>query len=290
MIGIRAAASAAAAVLGLAFSLGSVTSDPAAAFAAEQLVRARATAAVTAIVALQEAMQPGLDAARVAAAAVVGGDGPPSPLLTDAAGLVADAEGDVAPARRAVAALESARLAWHPDAAGTPQPLAAGELTSIAAQLAATGPTADTFADLRARGTGLPGVLEGALAALERGAIAEAVELTAQARADHDAIVAWETDLATLPVWIETTDAMIGAVEQILDATQAGDAAAAGEGAEKFAALSDDAATADRALRIAFSEGGASVTSAPLERLAGALRSVEAAREAAVESVSEPRR
>ena len=288
MIGIRAAVSAAIAVLGLALLLGPVGSDPSAALGAARLVRERAGAAVSALDALRAAVQPGFEAARAAAAGVVSGDEPPSPRLTEAAGLVADAEGAAVGARRAVAALDSARIAWHPDAAVTPQPLAAGALTSIAAQLAAAGPAADSFTDLRARGTGLPGVLGEAIGALERGAVAEAVELTEQARADHDEIVAWETDQPTLPVWIETTDAMIAAVEQILDATQAGDGAAAAEAAAAFAALADDAATADRALRIALSEAGASVTAAPLERLAAALRAIDASRVAAAAASEQP--
>jgi hypothetical protein len=290
MIGTRAAASAGVAVFGLAVALGPVAADPSAAVGAERLVRERAAAAVAALDALRAAAQPGLEASRRAVADVVGGDEPPGPRLTEAAELIAGAEQSVPPARRAVAALGSARLAWHPGASLTPQPLAAGELSSIAAQLAAAGPTAEQFADLRRRGTGVPAVLEGALVALERGAVGEAAELTARAREDHDAIVAWENDLSTLPVWIETTDAMIGAVEGIIEATRAGDAAAAGQAAEAFAALADDAATADRALRIALSEGGAALTAAPFERLAAALRSIEAARAAAAEFVSDPGR
>jgi hypothetical protein len=290
MIGTRAAASVAVALFGLALVLGPIAADPSAAIGAARLVRERAAAAVSALDALRAAAQPGLEAARRAAADVVAGDDPPGPRLTEAAELIAGAERSVTPARRAVAALGSARLAWHPDATIPPQPIAAGELSSIAAQLGAAGPAAELFADLRTRGTGVPGVLELALVALERGAVGEAAELTARAREDHDAIVAWETDLPTLPVWIETTDAMIGAVEGILEATRAGDAAAAREAAEAFAALADDAATADRALRIALSEGGAALTSAPLERLAGALRSIEAARAAAAETVSDPGR
>jgi hypothetical protein len=290
MIRTRAAASAGVAVLGLVLTLGPVAADPAVAIGAERLVRERAAAAVSAVDALRAAAQPGLEVARRGAAYVVGGDKAPGPRLTEAAGLIAGAEPSVPNARRAVAALASATLAWHPHATTAPQPVAAGELSSIAAQLAAAAPAAEEFADLRARGTGVPGVLEEALAALERGAVGEAAELTAQARADHDAIVAWETDLPTLPVWIETTDAMIGAVEGILEATRAGDAAAAREAAEAFAALADDAATADRALRIALSEGGAALTAAPLERLATALRSIEAARAAAAALVSDPGR
>ena len=101
------------------------------------------------------------------------------------------------------------------DATVTPHPLSAGELTSIAAQLAAAGPAADEFADLAARATRVPGVLEEAFVALVDGDVERVADLTAGARADHDAVVAWETDHPTLPVWIETTDAMIGAVERI---------------------------------------------------------------------------
>lgn len=191
------------------------------------------------------------------------------------------------PARRAVAALDSARVAMHPDATVTLEPISAGELTSIAAQLAAAGPAAQEFASLSARATGLPGVLEEAFVALERGDVERAAELTASARMDLDAVVAWETDHPTLPVWIETTDAMIGAMERILDATEAGDASAARDAADEFAALADEAATADRALRIALSEGGAALTAAPLVRLAAALRSIEGARASAAAVASD---
>lgn len=286
MIGIRAAAPAGVAVLGLLLALGPRTADPAVGLAAERLVSERSAAAVTALDGLRAAVQPGLDAAREAAAGVVSGDEVPSRRIEEAAARIADAEPLVVPARLAVAALGAARVARRADAPATLQPVAAGELSSIAAQLAAAGPAADRFVLLRTRATGLPGVLEDALRALERGALPGAVELTAQARADHDAIVAWETDLATLPVWIETTDAMIAAVEQILTATRAGDAAAAGEAADEFAALAEDAATADRALRIALSEGGASLTAAPLERLATVMGAIEDARAAAAATMS----
>ena len=287
MIGTRAAASAGVAVLGLALLLGPVAADPSVAIAAEHLVRERATAAVTALDALRAAVQPGLEAARHAAADVVSGDERPGIPISEAAALIAGAEESVVPARRAVTELDSARVAWHPDATDTPQPVPAGELTSIAAQLAAAGPAADEFAELAARATRVPGVLEEAFVALVDGDVERAADLTAGARADHDAVVAWETDHPTLPVWIETTDAMIGAVERILDATRAGDAAAARDAADEFAALSDEAATADRALRIALSEGGAALIAAPLERLAAALRSIEGARAAAAAAASD---
>jgi hypothetical protein len=281
MIGMRAAASAGAAVIGLVLILGPRTADPSVAPAAEALIRERALAASSALDALRDAMQPGLEAARGAGAAVVSGDEPSGPRIEAAAELIADAERFVAPAHDAVAAFAAARVAWRPGAVPIPEPIASGELASIATQLEAAAPAAAEFADLRQRATALAGVLERAVLALERGDLQEATELTSAARADHDAVVAWETDIPTLPVWIETTDAMIGAVEGILAATRAGDAAAAAAAAEAFAALADEAATADRALRITLSEGGASLTAAPLERLATAAR-VNAAARAAV--------
>jgi hypothetical protein len=85
----------------------------------------------------------------------------------------------------------------------------------------------------------------------------------------------------TLPVWIETTNEMIGAVERVIGATREGDATAADEAADDFAALADDAVTADRALRIAIGEAGSAVTAIALERLAASLRAVEDLRAAA---------
>lgn len=287
MIGSRTAVSAGSAVLGLALVLGPRAADPSAGLAAERLVRERSAAAISALDALLAASQPGLEAARAASAAVLSGDEPPGPGLEAAAALVEEAERAVAPARRAVASLSTARIARDPSARPLPPPIEIGELSSIAGQLARSGPAADAFADLRLRATRLPGLLEQVLRGLQRGDLGAAAELTERARADLDAVVAWETDLPTLPVWIETTDAMISAVEQILDATRAGDDAAATEAADAFAALSDEAATADRALRIALSEGGASLTAAPLERLASALRAIEGSRAAAAASLAE---
>jgi hypothetical protein len=289
MIGTRAALSAGIAVLGLAALVGPYAADPAVEVEARRLVFERATRAVAALDALREAVQPGLDAARAAAAAVLSGEDPPGPGLEEAATLIADAEVAVAPARRAVAELSAARSARRPDASRLPEPIVAGALSSIAEQLRAAGPAADAFADRRRRAVGLPGTLEEALEALDVGSVDEAGRLVARARADHQAIVAWETDLPTLPVWIETTDAMISSVESILAATRRGDAEAARAAAAEFAAFGDEAATADRALRIALGEGGSSLTAAPLERLAAALGTIEAARAAAATILSQAR-
>ncbi|MDQ4035201.1 MAG: hypothetical protein M3153_04650 [Chloroflexota bacterium] len=289
MIGTRAALSAGVAVLGLAAVAGPYAADPAVEVGAERLVLERATRAVAVLDALRQAAQPGLDAARGAAAAVLSGEDPPGRGLQEAATLIAGAEVGVAPARRALAELSAARSAWRPDTSPLPAPIATGALGSIAEQLRAAGPAADAFADHRRRAVGLPGTLEEALRAMDRGSIDEADRLVARTRADHEAILAWETDLPTLPVWIETTDAMISSVESILAATRAGDGATARAAAAQFAALGEEAATADRALRIALGEGGSALTAAPLERLAAAVRAIEAARSAAAAILAQAR-
>lgn len=280
MIGTRVT-SAALVVVGLALVLGPRGVDPAATLGAERLIRERAAAAMVALDDLRSTLEPGLESARAAAAAVISGDDAPSERLEDAAARIADSEEAVAPAREAIRSLASALAAWHPGIPQPAPPVAADELTSIAAQLRASGRAADTFADIRARGTSLPAVLEQALRALDRGALAEASEHVGKARDDHALVVAWETDLPTLPIWIATMDAMISAVQQIVEATGDGDGAAAIEAAEAFGALSDDAGTADRALRIALSEGGSALTAAPLERLAATIGAIEDSRAAA---------
>ena len=277
MIGIRVI-SAALVVVGLAFLLGPRAEDPAVTIGAERLIRERAAAAMVALDELRASVAPALDAARAAAAGVLSGDDAPSSQIEDAAARIVDAEAAVAPAGRAVSLLASARAAWRPGASRPPQPVSAGELTSIATQLRATGQVADAFADIRARGTGLPAVLKQALRALDAGALPEASEHVARARDAHAAIVAWDTDLPTLPIWIATTDAMISAVEQIVEATRDGNDATAREAAEAFGAISDDAGTADRALRIALSEGGSALTAAPLARLAATIGAIEDSR------------
>ncbi|MCV0404359.1 MAG: hypothetical protein K5924_11755 [Chloroflexi bacterium] len=265
--------------VGLVSALAGGAPDPAAELASRDIIGQRAAEALEAVDRLAAAVDPALEAGRVAAAGLLTGEGSPSAPIEEAARLAAAAEERVLDARRAVARLTSALDAARPDAV-VPQPVAAGELASIGAQLDAAIDAAETFVGLRRRATGLPGRLDDALARLDSGAVAGAREQVAAARDDHSAVVAWETDLATLPVWIETTDAMISAVEQIVEAVEADDAAAAKESAAAFAALGADGARADRALRIALGEGGSAVLAAPLERLAAVMGGIEATRAA----------
>lgn len=280
MIGTRAAISAGVTLVGLMIALGPRMADPAIELAAERLVDARAEAATAALDELRAAVQPGLDEARRAAAAVLSSDDPPGPLLIGAGETIAGAEEAARTARRAVTRLNGARSTWRPGSEPVAEPIPAGELESIGAQIGAVAAAGDAFADVRRRGTALPATLEDALVKLEDGDLDGAAENVVRARADHDLVAEWEDPPPTLPVWIETTDAMISAMETIVSATRARDATSAAAAAAAFADLAEEAAFADRALRIALGEGGSALTTAPLERLATALGGIEDARAA----------
>ncbi len=277
MIGIRAVLSGA---LALTLCAGAIAGDvgPGAAVAAERLVVDRANGAHDALVELERALEPALEAARRGAARVVAGDGSPDEQLHMAADAASAADGMAADAAVALRRLAAALRARDASAGVVEPPVRTGELPSIAGQLRATAETGAGFAAMRRRADGVTAALERALEALDAGGLDAAQEATAEARRDHDAIREWDVVLTTLPVWIETTDAMIAAMETILAATRAGDAAAARQAADDFAALSDEAAVADRALRIAVSEGGAAVSAAALGRLAEAIAAVRQAR------------
>ena len=283
MIGIRSALAAVVAGVAICVVVGAGGDGPQPDLAARRLVLERAAAADAALAAVEAAVEPGVTAARSGAARVVTGDEPPGDHLRTAAEHVGMADPDADEARAALEALDGAVQAagWPWNA---PPALEAGELGSVAAQLSGTAGVADAFAEMRGRAEGLVETLEEALAALEDRDLGTARGIVERARADHDALAAWDVGLVTLPVWLDTTDAMIGAVEDIVAAAEAGDEAAARAAAEDFAALSEDAVSADRALRIAIVEGGADVTATPLGRLADALRKVAEAR-AAVASI-----
>ncbi|MEO5986038.1 MAG: hypothetical protein ABIQ23_03380 [Candidatus Limnocylindria bacterium] len=273
------------AAIGLGLVLAPGAPNPSAGLASHDLIAEGAVAALAALDALSADVEDALDGARIASASVVSGDDRPTTHIDDAAGLAVAAEEVVPPVRSGVNDLAAVASAADPGVAPPPQPVAAGELASIGAQLRASVEAADRFFVIRRQATGLPGVLDRALAALDDGSLDEARTLVADARADHGAVVAWDSDQPTLPVWIETTDAMISGVEDIVEALEAGDAAAAERAGEDVFALADEAAQADRALRIALGEGGAGLLGPPLERLAATLRGIEATRSAIMELV-----
>jgi hypothetical protein len=277
MIGMPPLASAVSVAI-LVPLLGGGGSGPADRLAAERLVAERAASAEGALAALETALGPGVDAGRAAAGRVVTGDADPGPLLGEAAAVVRAAEDELAVALEALDGLDGARAAVGTEAARIVRPAEAGELDSIGLQLASTAEAADAFADRRRRAAAVTTSLASSLRALEAGDMAGAEAHVARAAADHRAVAGWELGVPTLPVWVEATGELIAAAEQLVRATADGDAAAAREAARRMDELAEDADQADRALRIAISEGGTAVTAAPLGRLADVLRRTAEAR------------
>ncbi len=116
--------------------------------------------------------------------------------------------------------------------------------------------------------------------ALGHGDVAAARAALDSARLDHEAIAAWEIELVTLPRWVEAAGMVIAAADALVTATADGDAEAVAATTDALASQREGAASADRAFRIAMSEGGAAVTAAPLGRLAELLRRTGEARAA----------
>jgi hypothetical protein len=280
MIGTRSWLAATTAVLATAIGLGPGGPRPELAIEAQRLVVERARTADAALESLQAELRDVLDVARDGAAAVVAGTDAPGPMLLEAADRLVAASPAARDAAASMAGLESARRAQAPDVAALPAGADDGSFEAIAAQLADAASVGSVFADMRRRAADVPVALGEALAALDSDDLAGAASAVGRARADHDAVAGWQVDYVTMPIWLETTDATIGAVERLVDAVERQDLQAADRAADDFAALADDAVSADRALQIAISEGGGAVATAPLSRLVDGLDAVDAQRAA----------
>lgn len=263
--------------------LGAGGPDPSTAIAARALVAERAIAADEALLALERAIQPALDLARSGSARVVNGESPPGEPLAAAGAMLVETDPLAADAASRVRRLQGALRAMEAPGAPIEPPSQPGELASIGAQLDGTATAADRFAAMRLRADGVLAGLAAVVAALGDGDAAGADAALARARADHEAIAAWEMDLVTLPVWVEASGALVDAAGALVVAASEGDAQAAAQAAEAFATQREGAASADRALRIAMGEGGAAVTAAPLGRLADLLRRTADVRAAVAE-------
>ena len=271
MIGSRRALAAAAAALLLTLGLGGGAPRPELAVAARETVIERADATETALAALREHLTAALDSARSGGARVVAGDAAPGPMFQGAADALSGAVDAAAHAEDVRARLDGARSALAPGAAPLPAAPDPNELSSLAAQLAATAGAADAFAAMRGSAESVTPTLEDALSALEAGNFDEAERLTGVANSASDAVSGPALEGAVIDIWRETVNEMIGAMERLLIAARAGDATAAEAAADELAALAAEAPAADRALRIALGEAGSAVSATPLSRLAALL-------------------
>ena len=270
MIGSRVPL-AAATGLALVAGLGGGAPRPELDVAARASILERATVAETVLGDLRDRVAEVLDAARSGSARIVAGEANPGPMFERAAdgalGAV-DVALDALAARDRLASVLEARSPGGVPLPPAPDPADVG---SVASQLEVTAEAAERFVVMRSRAESVTASLLDALEALEANDIEAAEALVAGAREAHDAVADWEVGTNTLPVWIATVDEMIGAMERLVDATRAGDAAAGREAANRFAALAADAPEADRALRIALGEGGTAVAANAMERLAALL-------------------
>jgi len=266
------------AVTGLVVLLGAGGPDPGVAIAARDLVLDRAREAEASLAELEAALGAALDDAREGAARTASGAQAPGPSLLAAADRLEAAVPVAERTDRAVRSLGASRVVAGPAATPIDASVAADDLAAMVAELRATAASADGFVDLRRRAEGLGGHLEDSLAATAAGDLASADAALASARADHDLLLAWDSGLTSLPVWLDATGELLTATEALVDAVRSGDDRAAQAAAERVAGLEDDAVFADRALRIAMSEGAAFVAEGTVARLAEAERRTAATR------------
>jgi hypothetical protein len=144
----------------------------------------------------------------------------------------------------------------------------AGQLLSIAGQLASTADAGATFAEMRQGAESVSGSVVDALDAAAAGRLDEADDHLATSRGAVDAVRDLEESAPALTVWIDTADAMIAAVQELVDAVRTGDVARADAAQADFDAAADGAAEADRSLRIGLGETGNAISTVPLQRLA----------------------
>jgi hypothetical protein len=266
MIGRRLVAAAGA--VALLVALGGGAPRPEIARGANAAIDDAADETLDAIERLDAQLAPALDAARTGGARVVAGDADPAePLATAADGVVAAAP-TATELRNALAELERARAALEPGAERLPPAPDAGQLLSIAGQLASTADAGASFAARRRGAESVSRSVVDALDAAAAGRLEEADEHLAAALAAVDAVRDLEESAPALSVWIDTADAMIGAVQELVDAIRTGDAERADAARADFDAAAENAAQADRSLRIGLGETGSAIPAVPLQRLA----------------------
>ena len=237
--------------------------------------RDRAAAAMEALEVLTAALEPGREAGRRGSARIVAGDEPPGPPLAEAADALEAAGGE---ADALATLLASVRGSVVAAGAGPDAPATSDTLRSIASQLRDSAAAGDDFAAMRHRTEEVEDALDEALTELAADDTTAASERLTAARERHEILAAWDSGLVTLPIWLDTTRRLIDAIDDLVAAIEAGDAAAATAAGAEVAVIGEDAREADVALSLAMSEGGSAISRAPLERLADVLRAVDDAR------------
>ncbi len=261
------------------------TADPVHAAALRRQAARQAAAADASLAEAEELMTEGTAEASRGQAAALSGDEDPATFVDAAAAAFEEAANPVDAAQVSLEALRWTLLALDPDAPPPTLELSGADLAGIGAQWRATALPLSAIADLRRAAEATLEALEDALAALDDDDPAAALEAVSVAEASLDVVRASERELSTLPVWVDTVEALLDATADIARAAQAGDADALAEAQAAFEVAADDAARADQALTIALGEAAAGITGPASAASAAALRAVGATR-AALASLS----
>jgi hypothetical protein len=261
------------------------TADPVRLAALRRVAAAQAAEADAALHEVQDLMDEGLLEAGRGQAAVLGGDEDPAAIMDRAA---LPFEAAASPIDVAYAALTD--LAWTLrvlDPEGTPPVLTlrGGDMVALGAQWRATGLPLSAAADLRRAAEATLEALGDALAALARDDAAGALEAVAEAETALEVVRALDDELATMPFWIDTVEALISATSDIAQAVLAGDPIALAEAQAAYDAAAADATRADQALAIALGEEAARIT-APASAASGEAQRQVAATRATIGALS----
>jgi hypothetical protein len=220
-----------------------------------------------------------IDEGRRGSALIQDGDQDPGPSFDEAASATHSAATLANRAAAATTRLDAVLLAV--ESAGGPLPQGpTSSLAAIAEQLASSGAAGGSFVERRLAATATLTSLGEALEALDDGDPQAA--LTALDRADGSlaTVADWPSPPTVLPLWLETTGAMVEAARGIAQATIAQDQAAAEEAADAYRRAAEEARRADTALALAIAEAGSSLAGTPMRLLAEALVAAIAQREA----------
>lgn len=249
--------------------------DPAAWHLVVDRIAAERAAAQSALTALRDAIATAIGEGRQGAALTVAGSSQPGPHLAACGRQLAAADRLVGDVQDDLRLLGAWLAVTSP---GTPAPtlgLVPGELAATGGQLVSAADAADAFAAMRGDTEATLASLRDAFAAIDAGEAAAALQATSAANASLARVSSWQGSLDTLPVWVDTTRALIDAIAAMAHAIEQHDAAAAVSAEARYRQAASDALQADNALAIALAEGGSAVSSGALASAAQEQGAVE---------------
>ncbi len=263
-------------VVGFGFGLRSpdpLTADPALRARLERQAVDQAVAADSALRAVEESLNRAGDDVRLGSGAVGAGTRAPGPYFLNAAARVDqatdardDADQRLDRLARTLARLgvtDSPSLDWS-----------ATDHQALVDQLENAAPAAEVFVTIRLASHEAIHELGLAASAITRSNLVAATDALDAAEAEVATVALAQDRLDTLSIWVDTTEALIAAARDIVDAAEAHDAQALAAASARYAEAAGAASLADRALAVALAEGAGAVVSPAQASLARARRAV----------------